>query len=165
MHEDVMLTPLIKIQRQKTPQTIEIPQRWLNTWIRHLCGDQKYTMANGRCCREYWQDGKKKKSQKGNSAYVFCETSLTGLLSHPWRLSRLRSHCRTGLGYTQPGRAPFIKPLLKVLLCASSGRVKSSVWHQNPEEFQGKFSWPQSLLVLGISVQTSSLLGVPPSGA
>ena len=56
---------------------------------------------------------KKRKPEGKQCPTVFCETSLTGLLSHPWRLSRLGSHCRTGLGYTQPGRVPFIKHFKK----------------------------------------------------
>ena len=84
-----------------------------------------------------------------------------GLLSYPWSLSRLRSHCWTGVSLTQPGRAPFTEPFLNIYCLLYSGSDQTPQWDPGLQGLGSKYYKP--CMCSGAGHSSSSLLfGVQP---
>ena len=48
-----------------------------------------------------------KKRKEKRCLLYYLQPPFSGMLSYPWRLSSLRSHCWSGVGSTLPGTVPF----------------------------------------------------------
>ena len=127
-----MLTTLIEILRLKAPQTIEIPRRWLTTWIRGLCGDKNHTVAVGSIGKM------EKKKRKESSAYcILWDLPDLGCYPIPGGWAGLGPTAESGWGRYSLAGNPSLNPFERSTVC-SVWLGQESTWHLGPEEFQGK---------------------------
>ena len=100
---------------------------------------------------------KKRKEKQWLLYYLW--PSWLGILSQPWRPSRLGSLCRTGVGLTQPGTLPSVEPFSK-FYCLLWG-PECWVWSR-PLRVGAIIMEPPLHLALGVPAQASFLRVQPP---
>ena len=96
--------------------------------IRELHTDKNHNTANRLYCK--LASGNVKRKEKQFLLYD-PQPPWPEMLSHPWKLSRLRSGSWTDT-------VPFFTPFLNVYCLLLSGWHKSLTWHQGHKESEGK---------------------------
>ena len=113
MHKDVLLTP-IEFQRQRAPQTIKISQRWLNTWVRGLCGDQSHVTALDDAAGSAGKMLKKKKRKESSDYCILWDLPDLGAIPSLGAHMAWVPLLNQGRVYTA---VPFINTFLSFTVC------------------------------------------------
>ena len=120
---------------------------------------KNHTALNGGCCREYSQDEKTEQNKTRRKAVptVSCETSLLGMLSQPWRLSRLGSQFETGGGQHSLARCSLLNPIEMSPFSYVLAGVRVAHGIKASRNLQARLSKPSLLMMLGFLAQGSFL--------